>query len=199
MSMSGNPDKVATDIVKKKLASFNSMLSEAEGAAEKLLLSAYSDAERRLRNSIEAKATELKERLRSDMAAADLQVKLKEDEIKDRAISEVINEAISRLRSDRGEWYTRYIKSVIEELAEESKEYGGFIIQVNNDDRKLVSDMIKAYPTLELSEKTADITGGLIAISKDGSLRVDYSIDQFIKENFSSLRGLASRALFGSE
>jgi V/A-type H+-transporting ATPase subunit E len=197
--MSGNPDKVAADIVKKKLASFDSMLSEAEGAAEKLLLSAYNDAERRLRDSIETKAAELKERLRSDVAAADLQVKLKEDEIKDRTISEVINEAISRLRSDRGEWYTRYIKSVVEELAEESKEYGGFIIQVNNDDRKLISDMIKAYPTLELSEKIADITGGLIATSKDGSLRVDYSIDQFIKENLSSLRGLASRTLFGSE
>lgn len=199
MSISGNPDRVASDIIKKKLASFDSMLSEAEGAAEKLLLSSYNDAEKRLRDAIEAKAAELKERLRSDMAAADLQVKLKEDEIKDRTINEVIDEATSRLRSDRGEWYTKYLKSVIEELAEESKEYGGFILQVNKDDRKLVSDMIKAYPTLELSEQGVDITGGLIAISKDGSLRVDYSIDQFIKENLSSLRGLASRTLFGSE
>jgi V/A-type H+-transporting ATPase subunit E len=197
VSISGNPEKLANEAIKRALESYDSLLKDAEGAAEKLITSSYSEAERRLRSTIESKAAELEEKLRSDQAAADLQVRFREEEVKSKAIDDVIDEVMSRLRRDRGEWYIKYVQSALRDLEAEAKDHGGFVVMANRDDRELVAGLLKDLKDLELSDESVNIVGGIIAVSKDGSVRVDYSIDQFISENLPSLRGVASRALFG--
>ncbi|MGC9071182.1 MAG: V-type ATP synthase subunit E [Acidilobus sp.] len=196
MSVSGDPSKVADAVTGKAINQLDSQLEEALSAALKLLTSSYNKALEEMRAAIERKAEDLSELLRSKAAEADLQVKLKEESIKAEESSKVMEEVIRRLKSDRGEWYVKFLKRVFEALSTESEQYGGFIIRCAPEDQPLVRELIKGYRGLELSDEPAMVVGGVVATSKDGTARLDYTIDQIVKENETLLRGLASRGLF---
>jgi len=196
MSISGEARKVADSVTKKALSQLESQLDEALSAALKLTDSSHKASSEKAVKAIEIKAEELRELLRSKAAEADLKVKLKEESIKAEATDKVMSEALRRLKLDRGEWYTKFLRRILDSLQDEAESYGGFIIHGSAEDLNLLRDLIKGYSGLELSEEPVQVVGGVVAISKDGSVRLDYTLDQLVKENYTYLRGLASRELF---
>jgi len=196
MSISGDARKVADSVTKKALSQLESQLDEALSAALKLTDSSHKASSEKAVKAIEIKAEELRELLRSKAAEADLKVKLKEESIKAEATDKVMSEALRRLKLDRGEWYTKFLRRILDSLQDEAESYGGFIIHGSAEDLNLLRDLIKGYSGLELSEEPVQVVGGVVAISKDGSVRLDYTLDQLVKENYTYLRGLASRELF---
>jgi Archaeal/vacuolar-type H+-ATPase subunit E len=196
MSISGEARKVADSVTKKALSQLESQLDEALSAALKLTDSSHKASSEKAVKAIEIKAEELRELLRSKAAEADLKVKLKEESIKAEATDKVMSEALRRLKLDRGEWYTKFLRRILDSLQDEAKSYGGFIIRGSAEDLNLLRDLIKGYSGLELSEEPVQVVGGVVAVSKDGSVRLDYTLDQLVKENYTYLRGLASRELF---
>jgi len=196
MSISGEARKVADSVTKKALSQLESQLDEALSAALKLTDSSHKASSEKAVKAIEIKAEELRELLRSKAAEADLRVKLKEESIKAEATDKVMSEALRRLKLDRGEWYTKFLRRILDSLQDEAESYGGFIIHGSAEDLNLLRDLIKGYSGLELSEEPVQVVGGVVAISKDGSVRLDYTLDQLVKENYTYLRGLASRELF---
>lgn len=196
MSISGEARKVADSVTKKALSQLESQLDEALSAALKLTDSSHKASSEKAVKAIEIKAEELRELLRSKAAEADLEVKLKEESIKAEATDKVMSEALRRLKLDRGEWYTKFLRRILDTLQDEAKSYGGFIIHGSAEDLDLLRDLIKGYSGLELSEEPVQVVGGVVAVSKDGSVRLDYTLDQLVKENYTYLRGLASRELF---
>jgi V/A-type H+-transporting ATPase subunit E len=196
MSISGEARKVADSVTKKALSQLESQLDEALSAALKLTDSSHKASSEKAVKAIEIKAEELRELLRSKAAEADLKVKLKEESIKAEATDKVMSEALRRLKLDRGEWYTKFLRRILDSLQDEAESYGGFIIRGSAEDLNLLRDLIKGYSGLELSEEPVQVVGGVVAISKDGSVRLDYTLDQLVKENYTYLRGLASRELF---
>jgi len=196
MSISGDAQKVADSVTKKAVSQLESQLDEALSAALKLTDSSHKASSEKAVKAIERKAEELRELLRSKAAEADLRVKLKEESIKAEATDKVMSEALRRLKLDRGEWYTKFLRRILDSLQDEAESYGGFIIHGSAEDLNLLRDLIKGYSGLELSEEPVQVVGGVVAISKDGSVRLDYTLDQLVKENYTYLRGLASRELF---
>jgi len=196
MSISGDAQKVADSVTKKAVSQLESQLDEALSAALKLTDSSHKASSEKAVKAIERKAEELRELLRSKAAEADLKVKLKEESIKAEVTDKVMSEALRRLKLDRGEWYTKFLRRILDTLQDEAKSYGGFIIHGSAEDLNLLRDLIKGYSGLELSEEPVQVVGGVVAISKDGSVRLDYTLDQLVKENYTYLRGLASRELF---
>jgi len=196
MSISGEARKVADSVTKKALSQLESQLDEALSAALKLTDSSHKASSEKAVKAIEIKAEELRELLRSKAAEADLRVKLKEESIKAEVTDKVMSEALRRLKLDRGEWYTKFLRRILDTLQDEAKSYGGFIIHCSAEDLNLLRDLIKGYSGLELSEEPVQVVGGVVAVSKDGSVRLDYTLDQLVKENYTYLRGLASRELF---
>jgi len=196
MSISGEARKVADSVTKKALSQLESQLDEALSAALKLTDSSHKASSEKAVKAIEIRAEELRELLRSKAAEADLKVKLKEESIKAEATDKVMSEALRRLKLDRGEWYTKFLRRILDSLQDEAESYGGFIIRGSAEDLNLLRDLIKGYSGLELSEEPVQVVGGVVAISKDGSVRLDYTLDQLVKENYTYLRGLASRELF---
>jgi len=196
MSISGEARKVADSVTKKALSQLESQLDEALSAALKLTDSSHKASSEKAVKAIEIKAEELRELLRSKAAEADLRVKLKEESIKAEVTDKVMSEALRRLKLDRGEWYTKFLRRILDTLQDEAKSYGGFIIHGSAEDLNLLRDLIKGYSGLELSEEPVQVVGGVVAVSKDGSVRLDYTLDQLVKENYTYLRGLASRELF---
>jgi len=196
VSISGDAQKVADSVTKKAVSQLESQLDEALSAALKLTDSSHKASSEKAVKAIEIKAEELRELLRSKAAEADLRVKLKEESIKAEATDKVMSEALRRLKLDRGEWYTKFLRRILDSLQDEAESYGGFIIHGSAEDLNLLRDLIKGYSGLELSEEPVQVVGGVVAISKDGSVRLDYTLDQLVKENYTYLRGLASRELF---
>lgn len=196
MSISGDARKVADSVTKKALSQLESQLDEALSAALKLTDSSHKASSEKAVKAIKTKAEELRELLRSKAAEADLKVKLKEESIKAEATDKVMSEALRRLKLDRGEWYTKFLRRILDTLQDEAGSYGGFIIHGPAEDLNLLRDLIKGYSGLELSEEPVQVAGGVVAVSKDGSVRLDYTLDQLVKENYTYLRGLASRELF---
>jgi len=196
MSISGDAQKVADSVTKKAVSQLESQLDEALSAALKLTDSSHKASSEKAVKAIERKAEELRELLRSKAAEADLRVKLKEESIKAEATDKVMSEALRRLKLDRGEWYTKFLRRILDSLQDEAESYGGFIIHGSAEDLNLLRDLIKGYSGLELSEEAVQVVGGVVAVSKDGSVRLDYTLDQLVKENYTYLRGLASRELF---
>jgi Archaeal/vacuolar-type H+-ATPase subunit E len=196
VSISGDARKVADSVTKKAVSQLESQLDEALSAALKLTDSSHKASSEKAVKAIEIKAEELRELLRSKAAEADLKVKLKEESIKAEATDKVMSEALRRLKLDRGEWYTKFLRRILDSLQDEAESYGGFIIHGSAEDLNLLRDLIKGYSGLELSEEPVQVVGGVVAISKDGSVRLDYTLDQLVKENYTYLRGLASRELF---
>jgi V/A-type H+-transporting ATPase subunit E len=196
MSISGDTRKVADSVTKKAISQLESQLDEALSAALKLADSSHKASSEKAVKVIERKAEELRELLRSKAAEADLRVKLKEESIKAEATDKVMSEALRRLKLDRGEWYTKFLRRILDSLQDEAESYGGFVIHGSAEDLNLLRDLIKGYSGLELSEEAVQVVGGVVAVSKDGSVRLDYTLDQLVKENYTYLRGLASRELF---
>ncbi|ESQ21454.1 MAG: Archaeal/vacuolar-type H+-ATPase subunit E [uncultured Acidilobus sp. CIS] len=196
MSISGDTRKVADSVTKKAISQLESQLDEALSAALKLADSSHKASSEKAVKAIERKAEELRELLRSKAAEADLRVKLKEESIKAEATDKVMSEALRRLKLDRGEWYTKFLRRILDSLQDEAESYGGFVIHGSAEDLNLLRDLIKGYSGLELSEEAVQVVGGVVAVSKDGSVRLDYTLDQLVKENYTYLRGLASRELF---
>jgi len=196
MSISGDTRKVADSVTKKAISQLESQLNEALSAALKLADSSHKASSEKAVKAIERKAEELRELLRSKAAEADLRVKLKEESIKAEATDKVMSEALRRLKLDRGEWYTKFLRRILDSLQDEAESYGGFVIHGSAEDLNLLRDLIKGYSGLELSEEAVQVVGGVVAVSKDGSVRLDYTLDQLVKENYTYLRGLASRELF---
>jgi V/A-type H+-transporting ATPase subunit E len=196
MSISGDTRKVADSVTKKAISQLESQLDEALSAALKLADSSHKASSEKAVKVIERKAEELRELLRSKAAEADLKVKLKEESIKAEVTDKVMSEALRRLKLDRGEWYTKFLRRILDTLQDEAESYGGFIIHGSAEDLNLLRDLIKGYSGLELSEEAVQVVGGVVAVSKDGSVRLDYTLDQLVKENYTYLRGLASRELF---
>jgi len=129
MSISGEARKVADSVTKKALSQLESQLDEALSAALKLTDSSHKASSEKAVKAIEIKAEELRELLRSKAAEADLKVKLKEESIKAEATDKVMSEALRRLKLDRGEWYTKFLRMILDTLQDEAKSYGGFIIR----------------------------------------------------------------------
>jgi V/A-type H+-transporting ATPase subunit E len=196
VSISGDARKVADSVTKKALSQLESQLDEALSAALKLTDSSHKASSEKAVKAIKTKAEELRELLRSKAAEADLEVKLKEESIKAEVTDKVMSEALRRLKLDRGEWYTKFLRRILDTLQDEAESYGGFIIHGSAEDLNLLRDLIKGYSGLELSEEPVQVVGGVVAVSKDGSVRLDYTLDQLVKENYTYLRGLASRELF---
>ena len=197
MSVSGDPAKFGRRIAEARMAEIEKEVNESLAAAEKLVTTSYQSAAERIRREVEAIRSDARERLRSAEAEADLRVKMAVEDVKSRAISDVIAEAVKALRNDRGEWYVEFLRRALKVVASEARERGKFVVKCNKTDLELVSRLVKEYEGLELSSEAIEIIGGVVAVSEDGSMTIDLSLDRLISENEASLRGVASSALFG--
>ena len=197
MSISGDPARLSKSIVEARMAEIEKEVDGSLAAAEKLVATSYQSASERVRREVEAIRNDARERLRSAEAEADLKVKMVTDDVKSKAINDVLAAAIEALKSDRGSWYEEYIRRALEVVESEAREHGKFVVKCSKADVELVSRLIKGREKLELSNETIEIIGGVVAVSEDGSMTIDLSLDQLIRENEASLRGVASSALFG--
>lgn len=193
----GDAEKLALEAMSDDLAKSLKLLSEAYDASLKLLEDSYkrglSDAERRLLEEF----SNLNERIRSLKSKLEFELRSRVAERRNEFIEAVLAEVRRRLReAKKGEWYRLYMERVFKILESEAREVGPLRVMVAEDDRELARTLASQYPELlSLAEEPADVIGGVIAESRDGSIRLDYSLDLIISRNEARLRHAALKAL----
>ncbi|MEB3807175.1 MAG: hypothetical protein GSR73_06645 [Desulfurococcales archaeon] len=198
MAITGNPEKVAREAVERELEKAIKQLSEAKAAAEKLINDSYTSNLREAEKKLKEEFARAEEQLKSLISVLELELKSKVSEAKNKYIDEVLEKARAKIKeAKRGaDWYNNYMENIIKKLSGEVE--GEMMVLTAPEDRELVQDLIEKYGggKLKLSEDTVDILGGVIAVSPDGSTRVDYSLDLLVKMEEYRLRGVASKVLF---
>ncbi|PMP60388.1 MAG: hypothetical protein C0172_03080 [Caldisphaera sp.] len=198
MPSSGNPKKVAEEIIERKLPESMKVIDDAYNASLKLLNDSYQEALNELQKGINEKYQEISELLKSAEASLQLDVRKKVSERRNQIINNAFKEALDSIKSQKNEeWYVNFMKKVIEAISTEAESYGGLILYVSNDDINLAKKISAQYKNIEVSKESINIIGGVIAMSRDGSTKIDYSIDQIIRENEVFLKGVAFEKLFG--
>ncbi|MDP8003458.1 MAG: V-type ATP synthase subunit E [Caldisphaera sp.] len=198
MPSSGNPKKVAEEIIERKLPESMKVIDDAYNASLKLLNDSYQEALNELQKGINEKYQEISELLKSAEASLQLDVRKKVSERRNQIINNAFKEALDSIKSQKNEeWYVNFMKKVIEAISTEAESYGGLILYVSNDDINLAKKISAQYKNIEVSKESINIIGGVIAMSGDGSTKIDYSIDQIIRENEVFLKGVAFEKLFG--
>ncbi|MGC8572395.1 MAG: V-type ATP synthase subunit E [Caldisphaera sp.] len=200
MTLTGNPKRVAEEITEKNYLETKKLIDDAYSASLKLLNESYQAALNEFKNRLNEKSQEFIESLKSVEAGLQLDVRKKVSEKKNTYIDDVFNQAINMIKSEKNkEWYSDFIKKVISIVASEAENYNGLIIYCSEDDKQLVKKISSLFKNIEISNESAKIIGGIIATNKEGTIKLDFSIDQIIKENEVFLKGIASEKLFGGK
>ncbi|MCE4608570.1 MAG: hypothetical protein F7B61_06415 [Caldisphaeraceae archaeon] len=198
MKFFGDPKKVADRIATEKLTESKKIVDEAYDAAKKLLQESYRASLIELRKGISEKFQELGDALKSYESMLALEAKKGILEKRNSIIDQVIADAIEVIKKEKKEdWYRLFIKNLVDMLSLDAQSYGVLVVYASEEDRDLVKDIVSGYESIELADEPIEILGGLVATNKDGSVKLDYTIDQIIKENEVYLRGVASESLFG--
>jgi len=193
----GDAEKLALEAMREDLGKSLKLLTEASEASLKLLEDSYrrglEEAERRLLEEFSS----LNERVRSLRSKLEFELRSRVSEKRNEFIEAVLAEAKRRLKEAKsGDWYRRYMETVFKIIAGEAREVGPLKVMVAEDDRRLAEELVAQYrDLLTIAEKPADIIGGVIAESPDGSIRLDYSLDLMISRNEARLRHVALKAL----
>jgi V/A-type H+-transporting ATPase subunit E len=88
---------------------------------------------------------------------------------------EMVEKAFSNVEASLSEMPEKKREQYIRKLVEKAKkEIEVAFVYAKSDDRKIIEKMSG------VKYKPADITGGIIAENKDGSIRVDYSYDEML-------------------
>ena len=198
MPVAGNPEAVAREVVEREAEKAYKALDEAREAALSLLRDAYEkklyEAEKRVREEV----SRAEEQLRSQVSIKELELKSKVSEVKTRYVDEAIRQALERVRQEKqgADWYRAFMEKILGIIAGEAGEEG-MIVRVAPEDRALAEEIISRLGLpLRVSGDPADIVGGAIGESPDGSTRLDYSLDLLVKMEEYRLRGVAARILF---
>ncbi|MCE4612883.1 MAG: V-type ATP synthase subunit E [Desulfurococcales archaeon] len=195
----GDPKSLANRIVDKEFDRVTSNIEEAYSTSLQILRDAYNKALRRLEDELKEKLTNLRERVASERATLELNLRHRVAIEKSTAIDSVLRDAVSVLLSEKsGEWYKNYLESAIGRALSEMP-HGDVKVRVSPDDKSIVEEIISSKyprPGIQVVEDPM-IRGGVIAESADGLTRSDYSLDLVIRSVESALRAKASRELFG--
>ncbi len=200
MSLTGNPKKVAEEIKEKNFNETKKLIDDAYNASLKLLNESYQTALNEFKKGLNNKSQELAESLKSVEASLQLEVRKAVSEKRNKYIDDVFNNAVNEIKKEKNkDWYINFMKKVISIIASEADNYNGLIIYTSEDDKELVKKLTSQIKNIEISKESVNIIGGIVATNKDGTIKLDFSIDQIIKENEVFLKGIASDKLFGGK
>ena len=128
---------------------------------------------------------------RKELAAADLEVQKKSLEAKNELIEAVFSEVRKKLKSFGDKSREAHVKSL---LGIAMKEMDVAVVRCNSRDVRFVSSNDNSKLKVFASD---DISGGIIAESADGKLRVDYSYDTILEQVKSKVLVNVAKILFG--
>ncbi len=166
---------------------------EEAKAIEKSAENQVRDYERMVEEDIEKSIEIMKRR---ELAAAELEVQKKALEAKNELIEAVFSEASKKLRSLGDKSREAHVKNL---LGMAMNEMDVAVVRCNAKDGKFVSNYGGGSGGRLKVVASDDVSGGVIAESADGRLRVNYSYETMLEQVKSKVLIDVARILFGKQ
>jgi V/A-type H+-transporting ATPase subunit E len=115
------------------------------------------------------------------VGSSDIDVRNKQLLLLEEGVDRVFSKALDKIANvDRNDDYSNLIKTLLEES---TKILGTTEVTVftNTKDKELVQSALSQFPGSELASDTIDCLGGIIAKTKDGTMKFDNTIDAKIE------------------
>ncbi len=199
--------KFTDDILAVANEKSGSIISQAENETQRILEDARLTYGREASEIVRSAKTEAEAIRRRQVSEARHRVKLREQEEKNKILTDVLDEAKKRASQLAGDenlyvtYLTRLIVSGIGELDLES-----VTVHMNSNDLKrfgsgkLLQEMSKQLrrpAKVELGREPIDTAGGVVISSSDGKIRIDNTFEQRFEALESNLLIEAADLLFG--
>ncbi len=187
-------DKVKQEILDNAREDAGKLTEQAKDEAKAIEKSAEKQVkgyERMMEEDME-KSVELMKR--RELAAAELEVQKKTLDAKSELIESVFAEGWKKLRNIGEKSREAHIKSLLERAM---AEMDVAVVKCNARDSKLVSSHTSGSRLKAVV--AADISGGIIAESADGKLKVDYSYEAVLEQVKSKVLVDVAKILFGKQ
>ena len=197
----GDPQRVGEEVVRAELEKAEKALREAYETSARLLDDKRRTLARKAVERAREAYMEALERVRSEEAKLELELRTRVAAEKNKYLDRLMERVAEELKKAKAgaAWYEAYMRRVFERLASEAREYGRLIVRVAGEDQDLARRLaLEAGPgLLEVDPEPADIIGGALASTEDGSVSLDYTLDLLLREEEARLRSIASKILFG--
>ena len=114
---------------------------------------------------------------RQIVGGADLEARNRQLAAVEESIGRVFDEAVSRIRSaERDDSYAKLVGALLDEAAGVLGT-SDITVHANGRDRPLLEPMLSKYPGATLAPDPLDCMGGLRAVSRDGTMSFDNTLD----------------------
>ncbi|MCX6707772.1 MAG: V-type ATP synthase subunit E family protein [Candidatus Woesearchaeota archaeon] len=164
-------EELKREILEKASAEAGRIIKEGESEAWKIAKDTDSQI-KDLRDKSDAETSKLIESMeRKEVSGAEFDAKKAKLDRKKEMVEKAFSNAVKALSDMPDKKREQYLKKLVEKA---KKEIDVSFVYANSDDRKIVEKMSG------VKYKQADISGGIIAENKDGSIRVDYSYDELL-------------------
>ncbi len=202
----GSPDKLADEIISKIRSEIETKMNEALVAAKQIVEKAYEEARRKLEEELNHALRDARERVSSFSAKWEVEHRKRLAEIRARTVDEVLQEALSKLRSFVGEeayieFLARMLNDAFSKLPEDIKEIE--IVPVNGDTEYVSKALRKAEKPkgikATVAEEPVDGLGGFIVRARGGGLTLNYSLDVVLAPVIEKARTVILETLLGKE
>jgi V/A-type H+-transporting ATPase subunit E len=115
------------------------------------------------------------------IGSADIEARNKQLLLLEEAVEKVFSKALDQISNvDRSGDYSNLIKSLLKE-ATQILGTSEITVFTNAKDKGVVQSILSQFPGAELSSDTIDCIGGIIAKSKDGTVKFDNTLDARIE------------------
>ncbi len=184
-------EKLSAQIAQSAHEEAAKVIHAANEAAAETVKEAKASAVHRMKSAAD-EAREMVAAQRAErLAAAKLEAKKIIAHAQDEAVTGSLEHVWSELRHFRKtKEYAKLLSSLAEQALAELGERDGAIF-VNEEDQKLLSGM------KNLSKKPIECSGGCIAETKDGSVRVNLTFEAIMESEQDTLRKKVYESLFG--
>ena len=202
----GSPDKLADEIVGKIRSEIETKMSEALVAARQILEQAYEESRRKLEEELSHAVRDAREKVSSFTAKWEVEHRKKLAEVRARAVEEVLNEALSKIRSYVGEeayisFLARLLSDAFSKLPSDAENVE--IVPVNGDSEYISKALRKVEKPkgvkITVAKESIEGLGGFVLRTRGGGLTLNYSLDVVLAPVIEEARSIILETLLGKE
>lgn len=183
-------EKLCSSVLADARKEANEKIKNAEKQAEGLLSSVKKEWLEKEKEALKQTEESMEEERKEKIAWARLERKRKIEEAKDEIVKKTMDalaDKFKRYRKSAG--YKTFLKGLVKK-AEEEMGKKGMVLHVASGDGKIVKGMGSVREDL-------DSLGGVVAESRDGSIRIDYSFETLIEMKREEIRRIVYERVFG--
>ncbi|MEM4035581.1 MAG: hypothetical protein QXU97_03075 [Fervidicoccaceae archaeon] len=202
----GDLVRLVDSVIEEALARARKEIEEVYSASSKILDEARSALESKIERGLLESYSRALESLKSAEASAESSIRMKLSEVK----SKWINEALGVIRSEVLSWRGERLKKILEKLLEDliSKAPEGLSIKLLAPpssaealrsllERGGAADSARERKLRLVVEIDEKISSGFRAVSEDGKISFDYTLERSLEHLRPALEAMLSEELFG--